>query len=214
MTSSSNTSIHRTFFSSRYVLLVTLALTSIGSFMGWLLNKQIADESSLIELGQVIFLALASGSAAIHSAQSQRTSVEGYILFGLAIFCTALMLREVDIDKLGSAAGWKTLEQVLRATAGIIALSYLGFLLRKRSLLWASITDIGRMTSVRLALFGCVMYLASWPFDKMVFDLSASMSVLIEETLELNACIIIFFASTASNLGSRQTEKPLANSPC
>jgi len=52
-----------------------------------------------------------------------------------------------------------------------------------------------RRPAVGLALLASLLYALSWPFDKSMVPLAAPVSMWFEETLQLNATLILFIGA-------------------
>lgn len=177
-----------------------LAICTTLSFELWQINSLVTAENSLLELGQgslLLFAAMVQGARAftIHD-----TGLKRDIRIGLALFASALFLREVDINKLGASDAWDILENVLRA---IVLLMILGFALHMSRRVKLVVRNIGKILlspTVLISLLACALYACSWPFDKELFGIDRNLSLWFEETVELNACLLFLCAGMVSNI--------------
>lgn len=176
---------------------VTCIIVITGAFVTWIFDPKAVTENGLIETGQNAFLALACLSHGYH-CRNTPDSLDKYLRFGLALFCCGILLREFDLDKIGSAAIWKPIETLIRASVAVIFLVYLALMLKRFELLRSNIGTILYCPMILLTLLSCFIYLSGWPFDKELFPIPTSVSVLIEETLELNATVLLFLSSLNS----------------
>lgn len=178
------------------IISMTLLLITTVTYNLWRLDNVIPTENGLLESGQLVFLILACLLSSYHAkVQFNQFPTERFLHIGLALFCFALILRECDIDQLGSSSNWKTLEIVLRSATLFAFIGFAGIIASKRSSLFLNFRILQQIPLIILALLGCVSYLASWPFDKELFNLPEALSIFIEESFELNACVLFFFAS-------------------
>lgn len=123
---------------------------------------------------------------------------------GLALLSYSFLLREFefefefDVDRPGAAHGWATLEQVLRLFGVALWLALLIFAAPRVKPLWAQRATMFALPMVLLSMLGGVLLAASWPFDKQLFSVLPYLtSQFIEEILELEGCMLLFFASLA-----------------
>lgn len=250
------------------LIITALILVDIFAYLNWAIDKLTPSEYGLLESAQLVFLGLAclvNGYYLLFGID--RTAKDMSVRLGLEFFLLALILRECEIDQLGSSHWWSTLEIVLRSALLLAVVSYL-YLISKRlfaepsiaepsiaefSITPPSVTPVSTVALFSKRLFttksptirsatptspmttspstkrssatpeyfwrvlwlqlvrhvqahhllyllvtlGCLSYLAGWPFDKAIFKLSPALSTFIEETLELNACLLFLFACFA-----------------
>lgn len=183
------------------MLSATLALVA---YFLWVQDNGATRENGPIENSQVFFLALAF---ALHIYQQGRlrqqiTSVPineaklaGICHLTLAMLALSILVRELDIDKLGVSAGWHWLELTVRA-AGVGAwLLVLSYVYRQWAPLWSRKWVILCTATSVLTGIGVAFYISSWFFDKSVVPINAAASQLWEETLQLTGTIFIFSAA-------------------
>jgi hypothetical protein len=180
-----------------FAILIVISLTS---YWLWSLGVNTTDENGLLEFGQDVFLILACAMSA-YRYKGATTILYRFVYSGLMIFCFAILLREIDIDKIGVSPIWEVVETFARGLALVALLVYLFFMIKKFRGLREGIPDILTSPIFLLTLIGCLSYIGGWPFDKLIFlDSARDLAVAIEETLELNATLLFFFASCAKEL--------------
>lgn len=186
---------------------LTLMLTGLSCalLILWLFNPDIAQENNLIETSQSVFL---SFSVLLHvytyqiNAQRNNT-LENYLQTGLIIFCVAVLLREIDIDRWGNSGLWNQLELLLRGVTVISVLIYGYLILGKIHRLLNSWRTIIQQPMIRITMLGGIAYSAGWFFDKNIFLLSAGSSLFIEELLELNATALFVIGAAVQLIPER-----------
>lgn len=182
------------------VLAGVLLVTNLVALVLWQGGLLRAAENHFLELAQGAFLALVCGVCSVRAWRLAKIALNLHFLLhaGLALLCYSFLLREVDIDQLGAAPAWAQLEQVLRLFGIALWLALLIFVAPRIKPLWAQRAAMFKMPMVLLAMLGGALLLASWPFDKQVFSVLPYLtSQFIEEMLELNGCMILFFGSLA-----------------
>jgi hypothetical protein len=192
---------HRDFSARNPILAAGLLLASnllaLALWQGGLLQ---AEENQFLELAQGGFLALVCCVCSVRAwglATTSRT-LQFLLHAGLALLSYSFLLREVDIDRLGFGPGWAQLELVLRLSGVVLWLALLIFVVPRVTALWAQRVIMFKMPMVLLAMLGGALLVASWPFDKQIFPvLSYATSQFIEEMLEFNGCMVLFFGSLA-----------------
>ena len=190
---------HRYSPKSNWMAPTGLLLT--GNFfvlMLWHYGLVQAQENHVLELAQCAFLALACGVCSVRAWHLAKISLNLNFLLhaGLALLSYSFILREVDIDRLGTAPAWASLEQGLRLFGVALWLALLIFVVPRVRQLWAQRAIMFKKPMVILAMMGGALLLASWPFDKQVFTVLPYLtSQFIEELLELNGCMVLFFSS-------------------
>ena len=190
---------HRDYPVRHWILPAVLLL--VGNFIAlvlWQGGFLEAQENHFLELSQGGFLVLVCGVCSVRAWRLATTSLNLNFLLhaGLALLSYSFLLREVDIDRFGAGPGWAQLELGLRLFGVALWLALLVFVVPRVKQLWAQRAIMFALPMVLLAMLGGMLLLASWPFDKQVFPvLSYATSQFIEEMLELNGCIILFFAS-------------------
>lgn len=182
-------------------LAIAILLVSLLSYLGWKLNPMIIAEDHFMEWAQALLLLFAFAVHAWKAIKLPPSSIEFLVRSGAGILALALALRELDIDKLGTSDIWAVAELVLRGTALTMLVAFLAFSAIRLPGIWRNRSPLVRMTTVRWTFFGCLLYVASWPFDKgLVFSFMRDYAYFLEEMLELNACITLFAAALAGNL--------------
>jgi hypothetical protein len=182
------------------VLAGLLLVTNLFALGLWYSDSSQAEENHFLELVQGGFLALVCGVCCARAWGLAKTALNLNFLLhaGLALLSYSFLLREFDIDQLGAAHGWATLEQVLRLFGVALWLALLIFAALRVKQLWAERATMFALPMVLLSMLGGVLLAASWPFDKQLFSVLPYLtSQFIEEILELNGCMLLFFASLA-----------------
>lgn len=180
-------------------LALILINLSCATSLIWFFNPDIALENNLIETSQSVLLLF---SISLHlyayrlSAPSDNT-LENYLRIGLIIFCVAVLLREVDIDRWGNSVVWNQMELALRGATAIGGIVYSYFILGKIRWLLKSWRIIIQQPMIRITIVGAIVYLAGWLFDKNIFALPGASSLFIEELLELNATALFVIGAVA-----------------
>ena len=177
-----------------------LVISSTLSFKAWQFNPDVINENALLELAQGGFLLLAAIIQTWRAFSAQDSGLKRDIRLGLALFALALFLREVDIDKLGNSVVWSALEKILRATALLMIFSFIWHMSRRIQLVLRNAAKILRSPTVVVTLLACAFYACGWPFDREVFSIDKGLSQWFEETLEVNACLLLLCAGFAGNI--------------
>lgn len=86
-----------------------------------------------------------------------------------------------------------------RVVVGLAVLGWYGYLLTKFKLFWQIKGRLIRTSVVLLSAIGCLWYVESWPFDKMLVIDDLLLSALIEVILELFATITLCLAAWLSD---------------
>lgn len=178
--------------------LIVLLMLSLGavSYLLWLRDKIVAAENGILEASQTVLLLFAAIIHIYYLITSQ-TKLYRELHAGLALFLLSLMLRESEIDAIGSSIFWSYLEQTLRAVIVIIFVAYLVFMFRQTRTLWQKKWIIATTPTVYLTFIACIIYALGWPFDKNIFPIPAPLSLYFEELFELYATIIFVVAANA-----------------
>jgi hypothetical protein len=164
----------------------------------WFAGHIQAKDHFSLELCQYSFLILICGLSFRRAWHLAKISLNLNFLLnaGLALLSYSFLLRELDIDKFGASPAWAIFELALRLTGVILWLILLMFVLPRARELWAKHAIMFTMPIVIMAILSGFFLLASWPFDKKIFAaLPYFTSEFIEEMLELNGYIVLFFAS-------------------
>ncbi len=175
---------------------VIAAICALAANRLWHQDISVTHENRLMENTQVFFLMLAT---AMHFVQTVRqptsfiTVRQCHMVLGM--LCLSIMVREVDIDRLGPQQGWETTETLIRLAGGAVWIWLLTQIFGNRLALWRYKADIlWTATSVQTGL-GVMFYIASWFFDKSIVDLPGERSQLWEETLQISATVFLFTAA-------------------
>jgi hypothetical protein len=180
------------------MLLVTVVVVSLLCLLGIQLDARIADENHLLEWGQALFLLLACVTHGRRAWQAPRQSLSFVIHTGLALLMYAFLLRELEIDQFGDHALWVWIERFFRAIDLALWVVFFIFLAPRFRAVLSHTRSIVAMPVFALTVIGGLFLIAGWPFDKAVFHaLSHLTNELVEETLELNGCLILFLGALA-----------------
>jgi hypothetical protein len=182
------------------VLAGVLLLMNLFALSLWRSGLLQAEENHFLELCQCVLLMLVCGLCSARAWRLAKTSLDLNFLLhaGLALLSYSFLLREVDIDQLGAAPAWAQLEQGLRLFGVGLWLVLLIFVIPRVRQLWAQRAIMFKKPMVVLAMLGGVLLVASWPFDKQVFSVLPYLtSQFIEELLELNGYMFLFFGALA-----------------
>jgi hypothetical protein len=164
----------------------------------WFTGRIQAGDHYLLELSQYSFLVIICSLSIRRVWRRTKISLNMTFLLhaGLALLSYSFLLRELDIDKFGASPAWAIFELALRLTGVILWLILLMFVLPRAAELWAKRTIMFTMPIVIMLILSGFFLLASWPFDKKVFSaIPYFTSQFIEEMLELNGYIVLFFSS-------------------
>lgn len=173
-----------------------LLTASLLSFLLWKNNPLITEENQLLELAQAALLLLACFMHGERAFRLQITSLDFLLHAGLALLTYSFALRELDIDQFGTSQAWPLVEKILRLAGVVLWAGLLIFLIPKVRQVVARRSALLALPCMVFTIGGGLFFMASWPFDKQFFSfLAHDYSVLIEEILELIACILLFTAS-------------------
>lgn len=181
-----------------YVLLLLVA--ALLCTWGWWIDPQITEEGRLIENTKAGLLGLAAFYHVLRLAQlPERQTIDVDVRIALALLCVALMVREVDIDRIGTSLWWAQAEDLIRIVVGLAVLGWYGYLLTKFKLFWQMKGRLICTSVVLLSAIGCLWYVDARPFDKMLVIDDLLLSALIEIILELFATITLCLAAWLSD---------------
>jgi hypothetical protein len=181
-----------------------LALTLLTALMPlcfilWRHNPDVAEENSLLEWLQVATLLLAF---AVHTYIAFRVPLFGtnfIIRVSFAMLTVSFGLRELDVYQFGQSDILVGIEHALRYVKIGLGVTLLVFLISQSHRIWASLFAILTNRVMILSLIGCLILLATEPFDRSRFNLAADLSRFIEEALELLAYAFLLVASRQGN---------------
>lgn len=188
-----------TFVRCAPLLALTAAIALVCALVAnrlWHQDTTVTLENRLIENIQVAFLILAT---LLHALQSSRlpaiASTDRLCHQILAMLCLSIMVRELDIDRLGPQAGWAYAENLIRLAGGGVWIWLLARVYGHRRHLWHARISILCTPNSVLTGAGVLFYVASWFFDKSVVPLPAGRSQLWEETLQMSGTVALFTAA-------------------
>ena len=176
--------------------LIPFALCILCDFAGgllWAEGFSVTQENGLLENSQIFFLALAVCFSIRQGSRTEGGTFRiSHAVLGLLFF--SVIVREVDIDRLGAAPAWETTEFVIRLVLVLIWV-YIGALVyRKRLSFWRFRFRILYSPNSILAAVGILFYVLSRYFDKAESG-NQDFNRLWEELLQLNGTI--FFSVAA-----------------
>ena len=177
-----------------------LAICTTLSYELWQSNPLVTAEGSLLESAQLAFLLLATLVQIGRALISRTSNLQQIVGVGLALLTFALFLRELDINKLGGGTNWDTLENVVRTIALVMILVFAWHASHRIKLIMHNIDKILLAPTILISLLACLLYACGWPFDKELINIDKSLSLWFEETLELNACLLLVCASFANSI--------------
>lgn len=157
-------------------MLVALLLISGESYRLWSHGLISTSETGLLEVGQNIFLFLACLLHSYHSSNDKADPLHRYLCAGLALLCLTLLLRELDIEKMGSGNQWKNVELLIRGLAATGIIIYCGKLFNDPTITWSALKSVATMPILLFSLWGVCCYFCGWPFDKSLFAIPQGLS--------------------------------------
>lgn len=179
-------------------LLAVEAGTALAVYALWLRDPSTFQEHGFVENAQVALLLLA---VTVHASRSRkRETVERCLRIGLALFCSSLAVREVDIDRLGDPAIMSTVEAGVRA---MLVAAWVVWGWRFRAVfrtVWRNRVPIALGSVGLLVVAGSMLYGASWPFDKYPRLFGHETAILPEQGLQLLATMTLFVASLPAQI--------------
>lgn len=178
---------------------LTVVFLSICAFAAnrlWQQDVTVTYENNILENIQVFFLTLATTTHLWQlSRQPAGAATARMCHMVLAMLCLSIMVREVDIDKLGPQPAWGITENLIRLAGAAVWIWLIVHIYDKRLTLWRFRADILCTPTSVLTGLGVMCYMASWFFDKSVVPLPAERSQLWEETLQMSATVLLFTAA-------------------
>lgn len=185
------------------VLIAILVTVTIGCCIRWHFDPYVAAENHLMENTQAVFLMLAWWMHGWRAAKMDRSSVSFIFHIGLSLLMYSFLLRELDISEM-DAPGEHILtwtEHILRGIGWTCWVLYFVKFFAHFKAIFAQRWKLMATPVMIFTLCGAVLMSAGWPFDKKKFAaLSEETSEFIEESLELNAYIVLFVASMSDTL--------------
>jgi hypothetical protein len=178
-----------------YFLPIAISILWVAfSWFLWLGDKSISNENRFMENSQVVFLALAF---AFHWKQRLETAHPPIRACHsvLAMLCFSVMVREIDIDKIGGTRMWHIIENAIRFCVVSAWLSLAPDIARNFSKLWATRFGIFFSPNSLMTAVAVAFYLASWFFDNHIVPIDRKTSQFIEESLQLSGTAFFFAAS-------------------
>lgn len=185
--------------STKYLVFLgaVLLIAGIASYILWTFDQRITEDNSLLETVQVTLLLLAATFHLFRMRIHPEAVFDVPIRVLLAFLCLGFAMRELEIDKFGNPVVWEPVESLVR---GITAAACLIYLFRSRSrlpLFWKHRWSVALAPVCVLTFAGGFFYIFSSPFDHKIFSISRGASQLVEEILELWACILLLASAMA-----------------
>ncbi len=160
----------------------------------WIEDRSITEENGLLENLQLLFLSVGLGFH-LKQRSGSLTTATRICHSTLALLCLSIILRELDIDEIGTTGMWSLVETVARLATAFAWLLIMYVVAMNFRGLWAYRWEIGfSITSVATAI-AIVLYIVSWPFDKGYIPVAPDISQFIEESLQLTATVYLMAAS-------------------
>jgi hypothetical protein len=191
--------------------LILLAPALVSAFCAWVVitlwidDKTIARENGLLENGQVTLLVVAGLLHFIQRSRIDSSSVARICHVVLGLLCLSIVIREVDIDKIGPAAAWKTAEFIIRLCVVLVWCVVGAHVFRHLLELWRHRWGVLFSMTSWLTAIGIVLYMAAWFFDKSVESLGPETRRLCEELLELSGGIFFLHGLAETSRIARGT---------
>jgi len=186
-------SLPRSILSWCLIPILLCGLCILGGGLLWAEGFSITEENALLENSQVFFLALAVCLSVRHVSYVENNTVWiSHAVLGMLFL--SIMIREVDIHRLGSATVWETVEWVIRLSAVFVWLYLSALVFRKWKRLWRIRSQILFSPTSFLTAVGILFYMISWFYDKSASP-NQEWNRLWEELLQLNGTIFFFAAS-------------------
>lgn len=186
---------------------VPAVVSVVLSYFAWRLwrtHKWLTAEDQLLESWQAVFLTFAFGVHLLRWLAASTRPV-GLCHLTLAMLCVSVLLREVDVDQIGDAAIWSSLETILRLTIVVAWLIVLQGVGHDFPILWRIRWEVLLSIKSALTFLAIVLYAVSRLFDKHDLPVEEELSRLLEEVIQLSATIF-FFAGALKPLRVRAME--------
>lgn len=162
------------------------------SVLCWTLDPRITRENGPIENAQAALLAFAAFLHVRHSFLVAGASAR--LCHGLlAALCASVVVREIDIHRLGTSPFWPTLELSLRAGLGLVWLVLGARALGRIRRLLGRRFALSRASLLSVA--AVVLHFIGWSFER-VGGLAPATAQLWEEAFQLCGAVFFFAAST------------------
>ena len=181
-------------------MLLSVALLSVLCHALWKRDPDIVFENHLLENAQATFLGLAA-LLNFWRGRSARPEFDRYAHTAMGLFAISMLLRELDIAQSDGSRDLAWLELGLRSLVGLGWVLFAVRFFPRRSMLDGHAGAVLHSSFFRLSGLGCVFYAASYPFDKLEPVIFGLNSVLVEETLQLNAAFMFLLTGFARPLG-------------
>lgn len=185
------------------ILLGFLAPLSLACWIGYGQDPHLADENHLMENIEAVALLLACLAHGWRASKLDRKSVGFLLHAGLSLLMYSCLLRELVIRDFGvpGTQFWPWTEHVLRGIGWSCWVIYLVAFASRVKRIWALRRQLLATPVIITAVCAAVLMASGWPFDKKKFEsLSAQDSGFMEELLEMNAYLILFFGSASASL--------------
>jgi len=186
-------SLGRIFFPSCIALVASIIIYYL-----WRIDATITGENRLVENCQVSLLGLASLIHFIRSGGVLGSPLAKICHRVLGLLCVSLIVREVDIHRLGDSSIWTSIERAIRVVVVAAWLPLVAGVYRNLRPLWNDKAKIVMSPCAWLMGAGVIFYMLSFFFDKSIVPISSGPSQLCEQLLQLTATICYFSAALDS----------------
>jgi len=164
----------------------------------WRIDATITGENRLVENCQVSLLSIASLIHFIRSGDVLGSPLAKICHRVLGLLCVSLIVREVDINRLGDSFIWPSIERAIHVVVVAAWLPLVASVYRNLRPLWNDKARIVMSPCAWLTGAGVIFYMLSFFFDKSIVPIPSSPSQLCEQLLQLTATICFFSAALHS----------------
>ena len=205
-----NTKTRKKLFGWIGVAVGLMILATIVFSLWWRADPTVAQETGAMELTQAVFIFLSLFLCLWGGLVCRRR--QGRFPFGfLSLFFLTLLLREVDVEKL-QVPGWLVLWTSGWGRNLLLTAAWVGYFvsaLKKISLTWSLFSGFLFSLPGFFCVAGGVFYLLGLPFDKGLFDVTASRNLFYEEIFEFHGTLnFLFCALSAVFLPGKESDPP------
>jgi hypothetical protein len=132
------------------------------------------------------------------SAARERNSKRVFFT-GMALLCLSFLLREVDVEDLDVYRVLILLTSGFGRNLLLVLLwsFYLSLVFKHSRSLWQLFTGWAKSFSGQAMIMAGIFFVLGWPFDREILPVSANISRLLEELLELNGHLLILLSSVS-----------------
>ena len=191
-----------------WIVLLLVLTTSTCSVLAWIQEPLVVEENAILERAQAALLLLGCTMFGIRAFGLRSSPVVFIAHAGLGLLALSFALRELDIDRIGESSMSAHIEHYLRLFALILWIALFALAIRHLRTLLTALPALLKMPTMVLAIIGGLFLVAGWPFDKaLVLRESPQLSLIIEETLELNGYMMLM-ASSVVHLFAKDRKIP------